>query len=531
MCDPNSSPVPDLHHDDDVIDRTFRIVLWIAGLFVLSLAAHQAHAAETCLAMIYTPHTATVNQGVDQVVSADLDRDGDVDVMVPEGVTNSVRRLANLGNDAFAASEIGVGGAAERLAIGDVDHDGDLDVLVAMPTAMRLLRGDGTGKFSLGPMLPYAPTDDTSTGAYLADVNADGHLDAVVVVSHAYFGPVWSGGAIVALGDGTGQFTLLPTHALPITAGHSVLVDLDRDGDLDLAVMGTTIALAFGNGDGTLVNGTSLFPAGMYPGAFGAGDFDGDGDVDLVRGNKYSYGTLRNDGTGVFTSGTTFNIGSYGKGVAVGDVDHDGDLDLAATSGGGSALRIVLNDGFGNFTPANSIAVSIQCYAVLLFDSNGDGTLDPWAIDVTTGELFRGTSHCVAATYGVAKTNSLGCAPTMGIVGSPSIASSNFAIATANELESQPALMLLGLAAGDFTALAGHVLVAPPFAAIASTTSSGSGNPQACDGTLALAIPGASLGLVPVGSKIFAQVIAADPWIGDLSGASLSNGLWFEILP
>lgn len=530
----NSFPETDIHHDVDVIDRTFRVVLWIAGIFVLSLVAQRAHASETCLAVTYTPHVTTVNQGVSALVSADFDRDGDVDVWIPEA--NGIRRMTNLGNDTFSVSMLSVGSAVENLASADVDGDGDLDVLVAMTTSMRMLLNNGAGTFAFGPVTAFAANDNAPVGAYLRDLNTDGILDAVIVVKSTSNGTSFPGGVIVGLGAGNGSFSLLPTHPLQLPAGTSQLADLNGDGKLDVAILGgyitlSTIALSYGNGDGTFTAAPAALSAGLYAGAFGAGDLDGDGAVDLVYGNKYSYHVLHNDGTGSFTVGAPFNIGSYGKGVAIADIDHDGDLDLAATSGGGSAIRILMNDGRGNLTATNSLAASIQCYAVLLADTNGDGLLDPWAIDVTTGQLFRGSSHCIAATYGSGKTNSLGCSPTMGITGPPAISGSNFAITTTNELESQPALMLFGLAATDFTALAGHVLVAPPFTAIALMTSPGSGNPQICDGALSLAIPGASLGLVPVGTKIFVQTIAADPWIGDASGASLSNGLWFEIVP
>lgn len=115
------------------------------------------------------------------------------------------------------------------------------------------------------------------------------------------------------------------------------------------------------------------------------------------------------------------------------DLDGDGDLDLVATSGGGSAIRFVTNDSSGNFTVTASVPASVQCYSVMLADTSGDGYLDAWAGDVTTGDLFSGVSQCLVSCGGsvnfcTAVPNSTGLAARISQTGSRSIQANTFAL-------------------------------------------------------------------------------------------------------
>ena len=96
----------------------------------------------------------------------------------------------------------------------------------------------------------------------------------------------------------------------------------------------------------------------FFAGGAAAGDFDGDGHVDLVftrvNDNDIFY---RNLGNGTFEAHTTtagFVIPTYTNGVVSGDVDNDGDLDLYMTSVGYTRNYLYLNNGSGYFTDAGT---------------------------------------------------------------------------------------------------------------------------------------------------------------------------------
>jgi hypothetical protein len=65
------------------------------------------------------------------VAAADLDRDGDVDLLVASPARRSLLFLRNLGDGRFATPvEIPLGGVPSRLAVADVDGDTWPDVVV-----------------------------------------------------------------------------------------------------------------------------------------------------------------------------------------------------------------------------------------------------------------------------------------------------------------------------------------------------------------------------------------------------------------
>ena len=83
--------------------------------------------------------------------------------------------------------------------------------------------------------------------------------------------------------------------------------------------------------------GTSLlFLPTAPPGAIALGDFDKDGNLDLVTVNSLNndVSVLLGDGNGNFSSPTNFPAGDDPVSVVTGDFDEDGILDLAISAYG-----------------------------------------------------------------------------------------------------------------------------------------------------------------------------------------------------
>ena len=116
--------------------------------------------------------------------------------------------------------------------------------------------------------------------------------------------------------------------------------------------------LYLNDGTGTFVDATaSRMPTDPdNTQAVACGDVDGDGDPDLVFGNfgtAFQNRLYLNDGTGTFADVTAARMPmdtDLTAAVAYCDVDGDGDPDLVLGNRGQS--RLYLNDGTGTFTDA-----------------------------------------------------------------------------------------------------------------------------------------------------------------------------------
>jgi hypothetical protein len=164
--------------------------------------------------------------------------------------------------------------------------------------------------------------------------------------------------------------------------------DFDRDGDVDIMVGregGQPISLWLNNGFGVFSAGASIGAATTQ--SLTPGDFDGDGDLDVVAGNTSRLRLLTNDGYGNFAV-AEISSSTYGSIVATGDIDRDGDLDLVQSpTNSNSPDRLLINNGNGIFTEGQSLGTP-SSVATRLGDVDGDGDLDLLAVKTNTVQVW-----------------------------------------------------------------------------------------------------------------------------------------------
>ncbi|HPI05681.1 MAG TPA: FG-GAP-like repeat-containing protein [Saprospiraceae bacterium] len=248
-----------------------------------------------------------------------------------------------------------------------------------------------------------------SQGAF-GDYDNDGDLDVLVGGLGNYTGGSNNGSqsSFTSLyrNNGTGTFTLNTANSFTgLTNGAIAWVDYNRDGFLDIAIMGEYVYVASLNttrvahlqiyrnqGNGTFAAPIELSP--LQYGGMDWADYDNDGDPDLlvtgVSGN-YTSSTVstllyRNDGNNTFTSVTTsLPILNYGN-AKWGDYDNDGDPDVLicgqttqvanGMQGDESVTAIYKNNGNGTFTNINAGLTGVTAGYAAWKDFDNDGYLD-----------------------------------------------------------------------------------------------------------------------------------------------------------
>ncbi|MDO7877543.1 FG-GAP-like repeat-containing protein [Hymenobacter sp. ASUV-10] len=238
----------------------------------------------------------------------DLDRDGDLDLLYMQGLT--VRVALNNGTGAFALAGTAVTvGNTSYARLADLDNDGDLDLLTLTDSQLLTALNNGWGILA-APTGQLLGNGLTANGLQVGDMNGDGLPDAVALVSYS----LSQQGGMVAIWPGlpTGQMGLR-SILYGIGAGQQALrlQDLNADGRLDvLTLSGVSsfstltpkldVLLGDGQGRLQLPTTTTIGLAGQLVSLPELGDFDGDGDLDVVFTND-AQATLvlrRNQGTG-----------------------------------------------------------------------------------------------------------------------------------------------------------------------------------------------------------------------------------------
>ena len=220
----------------------------------------------------------------DAVKTGDFDNDGDEDIIAPN--TQGIIRLYD-NNGGFDGSfdDWGENYNDGPVIVGDYDTDGDLDIF---------MEGLDTDSYKAPVSLLYANNGDEmvvkSVGARgvwhgvpaWGDYDNDGDLD--LALTGDLFGsedPGISGYFAGVYRNDNGTYTLI-SELLATGRGRASWGDYDMDGDLDLLLANKSGSPLYENRDGVFVNiaGAFNWPNQTYFAEFG--DYDNDDDLDVL---------------------------------------------------------------------------------------------------------------------------------------------------------------------------------------------------------------------------------------------------------
>ncbi|MEM7263920.1 MAG: VCBS repeat-containing protein [Planctomycetota bacterium] len=303
------------------------------------------------------------------VALGDLDLDGDLDLVIGASQDGEVHVRVNDGTGTFATSGLNIpvvtspGNGLHEVELADLNGDGDLDIVISRLTGANVVLGLPGADFGAGSSPIGFPS---SRRLELGDVDGDGNVDVVTTAA---------GGVSVNFGNGNGSFLAVTSYPINLNFPMDLrLMDVDLDGQLDVAVAGDQHVHVL-SGDWTAP--PHVVPVLSPLTTIAAGDVNGDGYPDLVTNRYIGAGECfvrLNNGDGTFQdSGQTVPVSAPGlcptcvtttTAGELADLDGDGRLDLIAS--------IIAFSGTGYLTTRLNAPV----LDFIRGDANHDGMFD-----------------------------------------------------------------------------------------------------------------------------------------------------------
>ena len=324
------------------------------------------------------------------VLSADIDGDGKLDIVTANYGSNSISIFKNTGSPgviSFAAkTDFTTGTNPETFAIGDIDGDGKPDIAVANYNSNTISVFKNT---SIAGTVSFALKVDyiTGTGPYgvaIKDIDGDGKPDIAV--------PNFTSSTVSVLRNNGSVGSISFASKLDFPTGNGpnnvVLEDIDGDKKSDLVIpnlnANTVSILRNTSTPGTLSFAGKLdFPAGNSPWDVKAGDFDGDGKLDIVIANSSVasatvLGNLSTPGNISMAAKVPYGIGTSSQSVTIADLNGNGQPDIVSANSIATSVSILKNTSAASIsfaTMANYLVGSLP-YSVSTGDFDGDGKDD-----------------------------------------------------------------------------------------------------------------------------------------------------------
>lgn len=310
------------------------------------------------------------------VAIGDLDNDDRPDVAVASRLDTHVRLLLNSGasDDYITLTDAGAVlafGAPSGVVTADLDRDGYLDLAYAeRPNGdVGVMLGDGNSGFGFPSSFPVG---DAPTWLAAGDFDGDGWTDLAAANND-------SGTVSILTNDRTGRFVAGGTLGAGTRPGRVIAAEIDGSPGIDLACADETerlVRIFVNDGSGSFTLWRTLE---TLAGPFGltAGDLDGDGRTDLATTERVgrAISIYRQTAAGAFTTSRLGDNATY-TAIDATDLNNDGLTDLVAVADSPSRLTVLLGRPGQDPEIEGTYATGTPSDDLRIADLNGDGFPD-----------------------------------------------------------------------------------------------------------------------------------------------------------
>lgn len=289
--------------------------------------------------------------------------------------TSLDRPLHEMSIDHTVSQTVGTGNRPLQVKSGDFNGDGRDDIVAVVEQSGEILvyLSDASGTLGTPVAIDATARFNYNTEPLtVADFNDDGRDDVAVGLQQTNQVRIFLAGVGGVLAAG-------PTLASSGRVFATASADVDGDGDQDLiATNEFDELLIFNNVGGATFAEATVFGTATNPRSLDAGDYDGDGDVDVFVGSNSSASVAvhRNLGTGVFARDGSITVADTVNGIVAGNFTGNGIADLAVVSQDGGVVEVYRSQANGEFDLFFSSPLSVDAQQIQSADVDGDGSED-----------------------------------------------------------------------------------------------------------------------------------------------------------
>ncbi|HJM58115.1 MAG: hypothetical protein CMJ98_05770 [Planctomycetes bacterium] len=276
------------------------------------------------------------------VFAADLDNDGDADVLSASSTDGKVAWYENDGDGTFGPQQLLIAGAwgVGSVHAEDLDGDGDQDVLMAVFNSDRVSWFENLGGGSFGSEVVITTKAAGPRCVYTEDLDGDGDPDLLTA-------SFWDNKIGWVRNLGGGNFGPLKKIASNPGRPKSVYAaDLDGDGDADalsVSYESDTVAWYENLGSGSFSAEKVITNQADFVWSVYAADLDSDGDADVLTAQYY--------GSKIAWHENFMGVPSCNIVFCDTDGDNQGDVSLSTCDCSNGAITLALSTSFtGEFT-------------------------------------------------------------------------------------------------------------------------------------------------------------------------------------
>jgi len=346
--------------------------------------------------------------------------------------------------------------------------------------------------------------------------------------------------------SGDGRFVVFASDSTNLVAG-------DTNGLVDVFLRdlqtGTTSLIPLGHASGfplveVAISSDGLFVAFASTVALDPADTNGTSDIYVRDVQAGTTARVSLDSGGMQVSGNSGKpaISADGRFVA-----FQSDASALVPGDTNAAVDVFLRDRLtGRTTRASISSAGLQGNAASEYPAiSGDGLIvafDSAATDLVASDtngvrdVFAIDRTCTGAisSYCVAKTNSLGCVPSIGSLGMPSRSGpDDFFVTASNVRNNKLGIMLWSRTPGNTPFFGGTLCLGQPFKRTPGQSSGGSPSGHDCTGTYSFHFTQAYMQQqnLAADATVHAQYWSRDPGFPVPNNVGLTNGLRFTICP